>query len=129
MAAGLDADGHRGLLVLTSTSPSLFAISLNSVASGGSPDCRSTSWSPVTDGSLIGRNLDGRYRLLEVIGEGGMGQVFRAEQLATKRTVALKLLHSQLTGVAEIVQRFEREARVTTELAHPHIVKTVEFGQ
>jgi serine/threonine-protein kinase len=83
----------------------------------------------VPDGSLIGRNLDDRYRLLEMIGEGGMGQVFRAEQLATRRTVALKLLHSQLTGVAEIVQRFEREAKVTTELAHPHIVKTVEFGQ
>ena len=64
-----------------------------------------------------------------MIGDGGMGQVFRAEQLATGRTVALKLLHSQLTGVAEIVQRFEREAKVTTRLSHPHIVKTVEFGQ
>jgi len=64
-----------------------------------------------------------------MIGDGGMGQVFRAEQLATGRTVALKVLHSQLTGVAEIAQRFERESKVTTHLSHPHIVKTVEFGQ
>jgi serine/threonine-protein kinase len=83
----------------------------------------------VDDGSLIGRNLDDRYRLLEMVGDGGMGQVFRAKQLATGRTVALKLLHSQFTGVAELVERFEREAEVTTHLSHPHIVKTVEFGQ
>jgi len=54
--------------------------------------------------------------------------VFRAEQLATGRTVALKLLHSQFSGVEEVVQRFEREAEVTTHLSHPHIVKLVEFG-
>ncbi len=54
--------------------------------------------------------------------------MFRAEQLATGRTVALKLLHSQFSGVAEVVQRFEREAEVTTHLSHPHIVKLVEFG-
>jgi serine/threonine-protein kinase len=64
-----------------------------------------------------------------MIGDGGMGQVFRAEQLGTGRTVALKLLHSELTGIADIVQRFEREAEVTTQLSHPHIVRTVEFGQ
>ncbi len=81
------------------------------------------------DASLIGRNIDDRYRLLEVIGDGGMGRVFRAEQLATGRTVALKLLHSQFSGVADVVQRFEREAEVTTHLSHPHIVKLVEFGK
>jgi eukaryotic-like serine/threonine-protein kinase len=64
-----------------------------------------------------------------MIGDGGMGQVFRAEQLATGRSVAIKLLHSQFTGVADVVQRFEREAKVTTDLSHPHIIKTVEFGQ
>jgi serine/threonine-protein kinase len=83
----------------------------------------------VVEASLIGRDLDNRYRLLEVIGEGGMGRVFRAEQLGTGRTVALKLLHPQFSGVPEIVQRFEREAEVTTRLSHPHIVKMVEFGK
>jgi len=78
---------------------------------------------------LIGSVLDGRYRLIAVIGDGGMGRVYRAEQLATGRTVALKLLHAQFSGVAEVVQRFEREAEVTTRLAHPHIVKVVDCGQ
>src|SRR6185312_2814634 len=84
---------------------------------------------PVNEASLIGRNVGDRYRLLEVIGDGGMGRVFRAEQLTTGRTVALKLLHSQFCGVAEVVQRFEREAEVTRQLSHPHIVKVVEFGE
>ena len=81
------------------------------------------------EASLIGTNLDDRYRLLEMIGDGGMGRVFRAEEIATGRTVALKLLHSQFSGVPDVVQRFEREAQVTTQLSHPHIVKTIEFGR
>ncbi len=81
------------------------------------------------DASLIGRCLDDRFRVLEVLGDGGMGQVFRAEEVSTGRTVALKVLHSELSGVADVVQRFEREAAVTTQLSHPHIVKTVEFGK
>jgi serine/threonine-protein kinase len=83
----------------------------------------------VDEAALIGRTLDDRYRLLEVIGDGGMGRVFRAEQLASGRTVALKLLHTQFSAVAEVVQRFEREAEVTTHLSHPHIVKTIELGK
>jgi eukaryotic-like serine/threonine-protein kinase len=82
----------------------------------------------VDDASLIGRKLDDRYRVLEAIGDGGMGRVFRAEQVSTGRTVALKVLHSELSSVEEIVRRFEREAEVTTRLSHPRIVKTVEFG-
>jgi serine/threonine-protein kinase len=82
----------------------------------------------VDEASLIGTTLDDRYRLLEMIGDGGMGRVFRAEQLATGRTVALKLLHSELCGLTDVVQRFEREAELTARLSHPHIVKTVEYG-
>jgi serine/threonine-protein kinase len=83
----------------------------------------------VADASLIGCNLGDRYRLQELIGDGGMGQVFRAEQLATGQTVAVKLIHPEFSGVDQIQQRFEREARVTTELSHPNIVKVVEFGE
>src|SRR5688572_26027518 len=57
-----------------------------------------------------------------------MGQVFRAARLSTGETVALKLLHPELSGVDEVVRRFELEARLTTQLAHPNIVKVVEFG-
>jgi serine/threonine-protein kinase len=69
-----------------------------------------------------------RYRLLDVLGEGGMGRVYRAERLATGEKVALKLLHAELCGIVQVVQRFEREAKVTTELRHPHIVEVVECG-
>ena len=58
-----------------------------------------------------------------------MGQVFRAERLATGQTVAIKLLHPEFSGVEQVVQRFEREAKVTTQLSHPNIVKMFEFGE
>jgi serine/threonine-protein kinase len=83
----------------------------------------------VVEASLIGSTFGDRYRILGAIGEGGMGLVLRAEQLATGQTVALKLLHPDFVGVEQFAQRFEREAKVTTQLSHPHIVKVVEFGQ
>jgi serine/threonine protein kinase len=83
----------------------------------------------VDEASLAGSSLGERYRLLEVIGEGGMGRVYRALQLATGETVALKLLHPDVASDAQIAQRFKREAKLTTELTHPHIIKVVEFGE
>jgi serine/threonine protein kinase len=64
-----------------------------------------------------------------LLGEGGMGRVYRAVQVATGQTVALKLLHPDVASDPQIVQRFEREAKVTTQLSHPHIVKVIEFGE
>ena len=81
------------------------------------------------EASLIGNTLGDRYRLIEVIGEGGMGRVYRAEQLATGKAVALKLLHPEFVGVEQVVRRFEREAKVMTEVAHPGIVKVIELGE
>jgi len=85
--------------------------------------------SAVNEASLTGSNLADRYRLLEVIGEGGMGRVYRAQQLATGQAVAVKLLHPEFADVDQVVQRFEREAKLMTQLAHPSIVKVVEFGE
>jgi serine/threonine protein kinase len=81
------------------------------------------------EASIIGSRLGDLYRLLEVIGDGGMGKVFRAERLATGETVALKLLHPEFSAMEQVVQRFHREAEVTKQLSHPHIVKVVEFGE
>jgi serine/threonine-protein kinase len=83
----------------------------------------------VDEASLIGSTIGDRYRLLEVIGDGGMGRVFRAQQVATGGMVALKLLHPEFSTVEQVVQRFEREAEVTTQLRHPNIVKMVDFGE
>jgi hypothetical protein len=84
---------------------------------------------PVDETSLVGNSLADRYRLLEVIGEGGMGRVYRGEDLATGKPVAVKLLHREFVGVDQVVQRFEREAKLTTELSHPNIVNVIEFGE
>jgi len=78
---------------------------------------------------LTGSNLAGRYRLLQTIGEGGMGRIYRAEQIATGQPVAVKLLHPEFANDQQLVQRFEREAAVTTQLSHSNIVKVIEFGE
>jgi serine/threonine protein kinase len=86
----------------------------------------------VTDGSfaqgLVGVTLDGRYRLDAVLGEGGMGSVFRATQLAMDRKVAVKLLKPHLTSDEAALQRFAREARATLKVDSPHAVKILDFG-
>jgi serine/threonine-protein kinase len=81
------------------------------------------------EASIVGSRFGDLYRVLEVVGDGGMGKVFRAERIATGETVALKLLHPELSAMEQVVQRFHREAEVTKQLSHPHIVKVVEFGE
>jgi len=77
---------------------------------------------------LLGVTLDGRYRLDAVLGEGGMGSVFRATHLAMDRKVAVKLLKPHLTGDKIALERFSREARATLKAGSPHAVKVLDFG-
>lgn len=69
----------------------------------------------------------GVYRIEQVIGEGGMGVVYRAYDEALARFVALKCLHSNLAGDAEIRRRFEREARILQSYSHPNVVRVHDF--
>ncbi|HEY4244091.1 MAG TPA: protein kinase [Kofleriaceae bacterium] len=77
---------------------------------------------------LVGITLDGRYRLDALLGEGGMGAVFRAHHLAMDRKVAVKLLKPHLTSDETALQRFAREARSTQRVDSPHAVKVLDFG-
>ncbi len=77
---------------------------------------------------LVGIVLDGRYRLDAVLGEGGMGSVFRAHHLQTDRRVAVKLLKPHLTTNETQLERFVREARSTMKVESPHAVKCLDFG-
>jgi len=77
---------------------------------------------------LIGVTLDGRYRLDAVLGEGGMGSVFRATHVALDRKVAVKLLKPHLTSDHIALERFAREARATRKVESPHAVKVLDFG-
>ncbi len=78
--------------------------------------------------SWLGRTLDGRYRVQRLLGEGGMGQVFVAEQLNIARSVALKLMHPEDTLDPERVARFKSEAKLISELRHPNTLKLFDYG-
>jgi len=76
----------------------------------------------------LGKVVDGRYRVIEVIGRGGMGVVYRVEHLRMGKIAAMKVLHRDLVGDPEVVQRFEREAAAISKLHHPHTVQVFDFG-
>jgi serine/threonine-protein kinase len=78
---------------------------------------------------LIGKILGNRYRLIEVIGEGGMALVYKAECSLLCRTVAIKVLRPQYANDAEFVERFRREARSAASLSHPNVVNIYDVGQ
>lgn len=79
--------------------------------------------------SYIGTELDGRYLIEEIIGHGGMGTVFRAEQILMKKQVAIKLLHADLAARKQVVGRFTREARAISRLSSAHTVRVFDFGR
>jgi len=76
----------------------------------------------------LGKIVDGRYRVLEVIGRGGMGVVYRVEHLRMGKVAAMKVLHRDLVEDADVVSRFEREAAAVSKLHHPHTVQVFDFG-
>jgi serine/threonine protein kinase len=78
---------------------------------------------------MIGRVLDGRWRIEEKLGEGGMGSIYLASQQSVGRQVAIKTLRTALSDSEEFVDRFMQEARVTTTISHPHCVTILDFGK
>jgi serine/threonine-protein kinase len=78
--------------------------------------------------SLIGKQFNKTYQIEEKIGVGGMGGVFRATNLESKETVAIKVIFPELASNTTFIKRFEREAKVCWMLSHPNIVKVYEFG-
>jgi serine/threonine protein kinase/tetratricopeptide (TPR) repeat protein len=81
------------------------------------------------DDPLIGRTLPGGFVILELIGVGGMGRVYRAEQTNLGRTVAVKIVHPHLAGEENAVARFITEARAASRLNHPNSVAVIDFGK
>ncbi|MDQ3300386.1 MAG: serine/threonine protein kinase [Myxococcota bacterium] len=76
----------------------------------------------------LGKIVDGRYKVLEVIGRGGMGVVYRVEHLRMGKIAAMKVLHRDLAEDTEVLARFEREAAAVSRLHHPHTVQVFDFG-
>jgi hypothetical protein len=73
--------------------------------------------------------LAGRFKILRMLGEGGMGAVYEVEHLLTKHQRALKLLHPELTLSPSIVARFLREASAAGRIGNPHVVETFDAGR
>src|SRR5437660_1843455 len=78
--------------------------------------------------SLVGKEL-GHYQVLSLLGAGGMGDVYLAEDIRLKRKVALKLLPAELTANEDRLRRFEQEAQAASALNHPNIITIHEIGQ
>ena len=78
--------------------------------------------------NLAGTVLEGAYRLVRLMGEGGMGAVYEAMQLRLNKRVAVKLMARELAQNQEALARFHREAEITSQLGHPHLVNVVDFG-
>ncbi len=82
-----------------------------------------------TEDPLIGTTLPGGYVIQELVGVGGMGRVYRAEQKALGRTVAVKIIHPHLLGDESASARFITEARAASRLNHPNSVGVIDFGR
>jgi eukaryotic-like serine/threonine-protein kinase len=83
---------------------------------------------PLTLSLPVARTVDGRYRLDRLIGKGGMGAVYEAQDLRLARTVAVKILVRRAFGQASALGRFRREARAAARLNHPNIVAVHDVG-
>src|SRR6267154_701973 len=105
---------RRGYRLMVATE---YLESAPGIARGEAP---STLAYPEARGGLIGKKVS-HYRVLDVIGGGGMGMVYRAEDLKLGRSVALKFLPQELTSDGVALQRFEREAQAASSLNHPNI--------
>ena len=77
----------------------------------------------------VGELFAGKYEILSLVGSGGMGTVYKAYQADLDRIVAVKVLSSVLRADDEQAKRFEREARIVSQLTHEHVCKFFSYAQ
>lgn len=78
---------------------------------------------------LVGKHISGRYKILQLIGGGGMSNVYLAHDIILNRDVAIKILRYDLSNEEELHRRFQREALAATSLTHPNIVSIYDVGE
>jgi eukaryotic-like serine/threonine-protein kinase len=78
---------------------------------------------------LLGTTVAGRYKVIKLLGEGGMGQVYLAEHSAIEKRIALKVLRAEYAHKGEIVTRFQQEAISASRIKHPNVLDVFDFGQ
>jgi hypothetical protein len=82
----------------------------------------------MSQSSWIGKTIGGRYEIQELLGQGGMSAVYKANDPNLRRVVAVKLIHSHLSSDPEFVRRFEEEAAAVASLRHPNIIQVFDFN-
>ena len=89
----------------------------------------STGSSQPTQDQWLHQVIDNRYRILERVGRGGMGTVYKVEHTQMGKIAAVKLLHANLANDKDLIKRFHREATAISRLNHPNIVQVFDFGR
>ena len=77
---------------------------------------------------LVGSTIQGRYHVVRLLGDGGMGSVYKAADQVLRRFVAIKMLHPETAANPSAVERFVREARSSAAIGHPNIIDILDFG-
>ncbi len=90
--------------------------------------CPATGFPIGGDPGLVGTTIAGRYHLVRLLGDGGMGAVYKAADQVLRRFVAIKLLHANVARNPSSVERFQREARAAAAIGHPNIIDILDFG-
>jgi serine/threonine protein kinase len=91
---------------------------------------RRTSSAAREEGRFVpGTLLGGRYRVIGLLGEGGMGEVYRATDLALGQSVALKFLPESAAGNDRLLERFQNEVRVARQVSHPNVCRMYDIGE
>src|SRR3954466_10799107 len=99
------------------------------------PRSKTHEWAPRAQNrghamrTLVGTQLNGRYRLDSQVGAGGVSTVYQAFDITLERSVAIKLLHREIAADSDQIERFRREARAVAQPSHPHIVTVIDAGE
>src|SRR5262245_43448027 len=106
--------------IKTSTEPPISASVSNAQIPSADVSGNQVAFDP--DDPMVGTIIADRYRMIQRVGEGGMGAVYRGEHVALRKSVAVKFLHAELSRIPDVVARFEREALAAAHLEHPNVV-------
>src|SRR5580692_11421870 len=99
-------------------------------ASSGSAKVSSSSGGLLTEGRFLpGRLLAGRYRIIALLGRGGMGEVYRADDLTLGQPVALKFLPEEASKDETLLERFRNEVRLSRRVSHPNVCRVYDVGE
>src|SRR4051812_43396228 len=106
-------------------------VTLAGLGRGGAADARLTPRVPIPAAGVLpeGTLLNGTYRIIRLVGRGGMGEVYEAAHSRLAGRYAVKVLTPDIAGAPAVLSRFKREAEITSAMHHPNIVQVLDFDQ